>query len=113
MAATVVISFKDIDAVERVRSEVQRRCDALGEEFPETTRLEIILAAEGSGHTAHGHVTGNSTEVAGHAAAPELALAADKLMDNLQRQLRKSHQKKIFAHRREAQRKKERQRSGG
>jgi len=111
MAATVVISFKDLDAVERVRSEVQRRCEALGEEFPETTRFEVILAADGSGYVAHGHVTGNSTEVAGHAAAPELAQAADKLLDNLQRQLRKSHQKKIFTRRRAAQRTKERQRS--
>jgi ribosomal subunit interface protein len=112
MASSVVISFKDIEAVERVRVEMEKRCAALAEEFPETTRFEIILSADGVGHTAHGHVTGNHTDVAGQGDAPVLAQAADKLMDNLERQLRKNHEKKIFSRRREAQREKERRRSG-
>jgi ribosome-associated translation inhibitor RaiA len=53
-------------------------------------------------------VTGNHTEVAAHADAAELAPVADKLLVALERQLRKLHDKKIFAHRREAQRDKKR-----
>jgi ribosomal subunit interface protein len=112
MAATVVISFKDIDSNERVRREVQTRCDALAEEFPETTRFEVILSADGSDHTATGHVTGNHTEAAGQAKAPELFQAADKALHALERQLRRSHDKRIFSQRREAQRASERRKSG-
>jgi len=107
-----VISFKDIDANERVRRDVQTRCEALGEEFPETTHFEVILSMDGSDHTAHGHVTGNHTEAAGQGQAPELIRAADKLLDALERQLRRLHDKKIFAQRREAQRASERRKAG-
>ena len=84
----------------------------LAEEFPETTRVEVILSSDGASWTAHGHVTGNHTEVAGHGDASELAVAADKLLEQLARQLRKIHDKKIFAQRREAQRASVRRRSG-
>ncbi len=112
MAASVVISFKDIDSSERVRRDVQARCDALAEEFPETTHFEVILSSDNSDHTAHGHVTGNHTEAAGQAQAPELMQAADKLLDALTRQLRRLHDKKIFTRRREAQRASERRKAG-
>jgi ribosomal subunit interface protein len=112
MAASVVISFKDMDSSKRVRREVQARCDALAEEFPETTRFEVILSVDGNDHTAQGHVTGNHTEAAGQAKAPELQQAADKALDALERQLRKLHDKKIFAQRREAQRASERRKAG-
>lgn len=112
MAASVVISFKDIDSNEQVRTDVQARCDALADEFPETTHFEVILSADGLGHTAHGHVTGNHTEAAGQTQAPELIQAADKLLDALERQLRRMHDKKIFAQRREAQRASERRKAG-
>ncbi len=112
MNSPVTISFKDIEPKEKVRTMVEERCDALREEFPETTRFEIILSIDGDNHTAHGHVTGNSTEVAGHAEAPRLRQAADKLLDSLERQLRKIHDKKIFGQRREAQRASERRRGG-
>ncbi len=112
MAASVVISFKDIDSSERVRHEVQARCGALAEEFPETTRFEVILSTDGSQHTAHGHITGSHIEVAGQAQAPELIQAADKVLDALERQLRRLHDKKIFTRRREAQRASERRKAG-
>ena len=100
MKSPVTISFKDIDSDEKVRTEVEERCELLGTEFPETTHFEINLSVDGVNHTAHGHVTGNHTEVAGQAEAPRLRQAADKLLDSLERQLRKVHDKKIFSQRR-------------
>ncbi len=102
--ASVMISFKDLPADERVREEVEQRCRQLAEEFPETTRFEITLAPDGAGHTAHGRVTGKLIEVATHAEAMEIAQAAGQLLDRVQRQLRRVHDKRIFAPRREAQR---------
>jgi ribosomal subunit interface protein len=106
------ISFKDIAADERVRDRLEAGCRALAGEFPETTRFEVILAAEGAVHTAHAHVTGDHTEVAAQARAEELLQAADKVLVNLERQLRRLHDKRIFAQRRAARRQSERRRGG-
>lgn len=100
----VVISFRDMEAQERVRERLEQGCARLAEEFPETTRFEFTLAVDGVGHTAHGHVNGRELEAATHATAREPLQAADRVLDKLERQLRKVHDKRIFQQRREAQR---------
>lgn len=107
---TVVISFKDMDPVEEIREKLEATCAALAEEFPETTRFELTIAPDGVGHTAHGHVTGRATEVAAHADAIKPNHAADRLMDILERLLRKVHDKHRFKDRRAAQRESARRR---
>ena len=112
MAASVVISFKDIDVSERVRGLVEDRCNALAEEFPETTHFEVTLSPNGAGHSAHGHVTGRDTDLAVHGEAEQLGHAADKLLDTLEKRLRKIHDKKIFSRRRASQREAKKRREG-
>jgi ribosome-associated translation inhibitor RaiA len=99
---TVAVSFKDTPHSDRVHDAVEKRCAQLAEEFPETTKFEVTLAAEGAGFSATGHVTGRSTDVAGHADGDRPGQAADRLLDKLERALRKVHDKKIFKNRREA-----------
>ena len=112
--ATIVISFREVDedVHEQLREHLDKGCQRLAAEFPETTHFEITLAADGGGLTAHGHVTGSHTEAAGHGEADDPRAAADQCLDALGRQLRKHHDKKIFGHRREARRANERRRSG-
>lgn len=98
---TIVVSFKDLEPQEDLREKLELGCRALAEEFPETTRFEVTLAPEGLGHTAHGHVTGRQTEVAAHHEALELGAAANRLMDMLEKLLRKVHDKHRFVGRRE------------
>ncbi len=100
---SVVISFKDIPVNDSVREALESGCQRLAGEFPETTRFELTLAPDGGGHTAHAHVTGRSTEVATHARGVEVGEAADRLLDKLERQLRRVHDKHVFAPRRDAQ----------
>ena len=102
--AVIAVNFKDMPVQDEVRDAVELRCRALAEEFPELTHVEVTLAPDGSGHSASGRVTGRQTELATHAAAPEPGHAADRLLDTLRQQLRRSHDKRIFARRREAQR---------
>ena len=99
----IVVSFKDIETSEVLRERLEKSCQALAEEFPETTHFDITLAPDGAGHSAHGHVTGRQLEVAGHTEAIDLAHAANKLIDTLHKLLRKVHDKHRFAQRREAQ----------
>jgi ribosomal subunit interface protein len=100
----VVVSFKDIEHDEPTRDAIHKRCEALAAEFHEVTRFEITLLQEGVGFAGHGHVTGKGEDVGAQATAKELLPAAEGLLDKLERQLRKHHDKRIFAQRREAQR---------
>ncbi len=101
-AAHIVISFKDMASDEKIRQSLEDGCRQLAEEFPETTRFELTLAPDGAGHTAHAHVTGRNTEVAAHTEAIELGAAAVRLLDTLERLLRKVHDKRLFKNRRRA-----------
>jgi ribosome-associated translation inhibitor RaiA len=100
----VLVSFKDIEHDEPTRDAIHKRCEALAAEFHEVTRFEITLLQDGVGFAGHGHVTGKREDVGAQATAKELLPAAEGLLDKLERQLRKHHDKRIFAQRREAQR---------
>lgn len=101
---TVVTIFKDMETDERVRDVIEKRCEVLHAEFQELSRVEITLEETGNSYAAHAHVTGKNRDVGAQADANELLPAVDRLLDKLERQLRKIHDKRIFAQRREAQR---------
>ena len=100
----VVTTFKDIPSDERVREVIEKRCHVLAQEFHELSRVEITLSEVGNGFSGHAHVTGKGRDVGAQAEASELLPAADRLLDRMERQLRKLHDKRIFGQRREAQR---------
>ena len=100
---TVVIRFKDVEHDEALREEVERRTRELASEFPETTRFEISLEPDGAGFRIHGHVNGKHTQLATHGDGADLRSAADQLFHRLRQQLRRVHDKRIFQHRKEAQ----------
>ena len=101
--AVVAIHFRDEAIEEEMREALEQRCQHLADEFPELTHLEVTLTPDGVGHTASGHATGKSTEVATHAEGEEPRHAVDGLLHKMRQQLRRTHDKRIFARRREAQ----------
>lgn len=101
--AVIAVHFKDMAVDDEVRSEVEARCQALAEEFPELTHVEVTLTPDGGGHAASGRVTGRATDLGCHASAPKAGHAADRLLDTMRNQLRRSHDKRVFARRRDAQ----------
>jgi ribosomal subunit interface protein len=101
---TLVMHLKETSSDDRLRESIEKRCQRLADEFREVTRFEISLSEDGAGFTAHGRVTGKNTHVATHAGAPEPRPALDSLLDKVERQLRRVHDKRIFGQRREAQR---------
>ena len=100
---TVVVRFKDVEHDELVREEIERKARQIAEEFPETTRFEISLEPDGAGFRIHAHVNGKNTEVTTHGDGPDLRTATDQLFHRVKHQLRRVHDKRIFLHRREAQ----------
>ena len=101
---SVVLHFRDMEFDETVRESVHRRCDHLAGEFHEVSRFELTISENGAGFTVHGHATGKNTDVATHAEAEAARAASDQVLDKIERQLRRTHDKRIFARRREAQR---------
>jgi ribosomal subunit interface protein len=102
-SASVVVHCKDLEIDDSVRESIQRRCEGLSEEFHEVGRFELTLSENGTGFAAHGHATGKNTDVATHATAEQARVASDQVLDKIERQLRKTHDKRIFSRRREAQ----------
>ena len=100
---TVVTTFKDIPVDENIRESIEKRCEHIAEEFHEIHRMEVSLAEDGQGFTAHGHFPCNGHDVGAQAGANDLGPAADKLLDKIERQLRTHHDKRIFSQRRDAQ----------
>jgi len=103
-APPVVIHFKDVPNSEKVRDAMETRCAHLGSEFHEVTRFEISFSPLGAEVEAHGHAIGKNTNVATSASGKNLRAAGDLVLEKIERQLRKMHDKRIFAPRREAQR---------
>ena len=105
---SVVLHFRDVEVDEAVRDSVQesvhRRCDHLADEFHEVNRFELTISENGAGFSVHGHATGKNTDVATHADAGAARAASDQVLDKIERQLRRGHEKRIFARRREARR---------
>jgi ribosomal subunit interface protein len=100
----VVVHFKEVPNSERVLQSIQARCERLASEFDEVSRFEITFTPLGTEVTANGHATGKNTNVATQASGKNLRAAADQVIEKIERQLRKLHDKRIFAQRREAQR---------
>ncbi len=101
---SVVIHFGEVEHDEPLKESIEKQCERLAKEFREITRIEISLIVNGAGFEAHGHVTGKGIDIATQAAASELAPATDLVFNKAERQIRKIHDKRIFAQRREARR---------
>jgi ribosome-associated translation inhibitor RaiA len=100
----VVIHLKDLTLEDDHRESIERRCRQLADEFPEVDRIEISVHEDGAGIQVQGHATGKNTDAATHADASEVVPAVDAVLDKVKRQLRRAHDKRIFAQRRDAQR---------
>jgi ribosome-associated translation inhibitor RaiA len=102
--ARVVIHFKDLDVEDAVREHLHDRCLHLAEEFPEAALFELTVQEDAGAMECHGHVSGKKTSVAAHANGAETPRhAGDLVLDKVERELRKAHDKRIFTPRREAQ----------
>ena len=101
---SVVIHFGEVEHDEPLRESIEKQCQRLAAEFGEIPKIEISLIANGAGFETHAHVTGKGIDIATHATASELAPSADLAFNKTERQIRKIHDKRIFAQRREARR---------
>jgi ribosomal subunit interface protein len=98
----VVIHLKEEADDADIREHLKQRCNHLAEEFPETSHYEIHLEPNAEEIAARGHVTGRNTNIAAHATSSDLRQAGERVIDKLERELRREHDKRIFTLRRKA-----------
>lgn len=102
--ANVLIHWKGLPSEEDVHDHLADRCRHIASEFPETDRYELRIEPNRREVQCHGHVNGKRTQVAAHTESlPTARQAADSVLDKLERELRREHDKRIFARRRRAQ----------
>lgn len=105
--ANVVIHWKGLESEEEVHDHLAERCLHIAAEFPETSHYELSIEPSGREIGCHGHVNGKHTRVAAHSQGRASARqAADSVLEKLERELRREHDKRIFGRRRKAQREK-------
>ena len=96
--------WRNLPPEETTDQYLERRCDHLMAEFPEAESFEISLNAEGKKVECHAHVDGKRTRLAAHSSGAQSSRqAAEDVLDKLEREMRKDHDKRIFGQRRKAQ----------
>ncbi len=103
--ANVLIHWKGLENDPEVHEHLHSRCLHVAAEFPETDHYELSIEPSGHDVKCHGHVNGKQTQLAAHTEGlPTPRQVADSVIDKLERELRKEHDKRIFGRRRKAQR---------
>ncbi len=96
----VRVEFRDVQLSERVREECENAASALEQEFPQMQSCDVRVSHDGELHEAHVHVTGKGVDIAASASEREIRDAVHEALERARKQLRKHHDKKIFARRR-------------
>ncbi len=100
--AVVTLHVRDAELSEEVRGKLEERCRSVADQFPELNHVEVTLTGDGAGLAASAHATGKATEAATHATGDQPAPTVAQVLDKLAHQLRRQHDKRIFARRRDA-----------
>ena len=98
------IHFHDVPHSAEIKQEFERLAATLREEFPEISKLKVSLNQSRAELETHLHVTGKDLELAAQANSHEPRISLQEAFERVRRQLRKHHDKVIYARRREAQR---------
>jgi ribosomal subunit interface protein len=95
------IHFQDTPHTERTKQECERWVGVLEDEFPEVSKFEVTLTHAGDEHDIHVHITGKDLSFAARAKDRDQHTAIEDAFEKLRRQLRRHHDKQIFARRRD------------
>ena len=74
----VVIHLREVEVGAHLSDSIEKRCQALSEEFNEVHRFEISITQDGNLEVeVRGHATGKHTDIATHATASDPGPARD------------------------------------
>jgi len=91
----------DVPHLRGLDAECRATCDRLAAEFPEALGFEVSLGRAGDEFEVHVHVTGRGVSLAARAHQRALGEALHDAFARTERQLRRRHDRRVFARRRE------------
>jgi len=91
----------DVPHSRHLTTECEASCDHLRAEFPEALSFEVALSRTGEQFEVHVHVTGRHVSLAARAQDRSLPDTLRGAFARIERQLRKHHDRLIFARRRD------------
>src|SRR5262245_59265923 len=94
------VQFHDVEHSPDLHQECERLAADLKLEFPETLRFEVMLRNDADHYETHLHVTGKEIDMAAQASSHDLRETLGEAFERARKQLRKHHDKQIFAPRR-------------
>jgi len=103
-APRVLVHHRDVHIGAQLLESIERRCAMLADEFSEASRFELSFENHGMSVRGLAHATGRRTDLATHAEASEPGIVVDRVLDKIERQLRRMHDKRVHGRRRSAQR---------
>ena len=99
----VLVHHRDVHIGAQLLESIERRCATLADEFAEASRFELTFENNGMSVRGQAHATGRRTDLSTHAEASEPGIVVDRVLDKIERQLRRGHDKRVFGRRRSAQ----------
>jgi ribosome-associated translation inhibitor RaiA len=100
----VLVHHRDVHIGAHLLESIERRCATLADEFSEASRFELSFENHGMSVRGQVHATGRRTDLATHAEASDPGIVVDRVLDKIEKQLRRIHDKRVYGRRRDAQR---------
>jgi ribosome-associated translation inhibitor RaiA len=97
------IRFQEVPHSKAVERECERLAEELQEEFPEISRFDLSMTHDGDDKKMHLHITGKDVDMASRAQSRETREVVGQVFDRIRKQMRRRHDKQIFAQRRSVQ----------
>ena len=97
------IRFQDVPHSKALQHECERLASELQDEFPEISRFDVSVTHDGDDREMHLHVTGKDVDLSARAQSRETREVVSQAFDRIRKQMRRPHDKQIFAHRRSVQ----------
>jgi ribosome-associated translation inhibitor RaiA len=98
----VLVHQRDVHIGAYLLESIERRCASIADEFSEASRFELSFENHGMSVRGRAHAVGRKTDLSTHAEASEPGIVVDRVLDKIERQLRRVHDKRIFGRRRNA-----------
>ncbi len=100
------IRFQEVPHSKAVHRDCERLAGELQDEFPEVSRFDVSVTHDGDDRKMHLHITGKDVDLAARGQSRDTREAVMQAFDRIRKQLRRRHDKQIFAHRRSVQKSK-------
>ena len=91
----ITTTFRQMDGTDAVKSYAQTKVSKLQKFLRQSMRADVTLSVEGNEHVAEVHLKSGPTHLHGSERSEDMYASIDLVVDNLETQIRRSHDAKV------------------